>query len=105
MISIKIIKNNLDYPSVWDLLSQNPIIMWNDIYNNQHLSWNWDNISQNPNMTFEIIKNNADKPCNWNYISQNHFKEYKSYNNYLCCICDKVFCNFIKCRDHEINCN
>ncbi len=55
----ELIKN---HPNNWDLISRNPNITIEDIYNNPDIPWNWAWVTSNPIITMEIIKENSWMP-------------------------------------------
>jgi hypothetical protein len=70
-ITWDIIKNNLDIPWNWYMLSVNKNITWDIIINNQDYLWNWEYLSHYKSITWDIIKQNLDlfkEKLHWNVI-------------------------------------
>ena len=69
-ITWKNIKNNLDKPWDFKILSNCNKINWDIIKNNINLDWNWFNLSKRDDITWNIISNNFNFPWNWKAISR-----------------------------------
>ncbi len=54
-----------------NLLSNNRIITWQIIQDNQDVEWNWFVISKHRNITFDIIKANLSAPWHFDMVSKN----------------------------------
>jgi len=61
-ITINIVKENLDIPWNWRVLSRHPNITIEIIRDNPTMPWNWNDVIMNPNITIEIIRDNPDIP-------------------------------------------
>ena len=64
------IKNNLDKPWNWNLLSQNLNLTSDIVRDNPDKSWDWYFLIDNPNISWAVIESNLIKEWDWRLLSQ-----------------------------------
>lgn len=82
VITFQIVKNNINLPWNFDILSWNLNITIDDVLENPDFPWDFTNLSEHPNISTEDMKNNPHLPWKYNYNKlDDKFIQYLIVNN------------------------